>query len=194
VFERIPDLETRAVALLPEQFQKDGFRDLLASWMPELQAVEDALWQVIDANLDTATGARLEQWTALLGERRAGLLDAALRKVARARILANRSHGRDEDLAAVLDVFEVGFAVEDFDPASALVTLEDFPGAGLPRRIAALVRRAAAGGVGVQTVSPAVSGAALAFASQSEDVESAPAAGLSDAAQTQGGALCGVME
>lgn len=193
VFERIADHATRAPVLLPEQNQKTSTRALLSSWMPEFQAVEDALWQVLDATLDSATGARLAQFAALVGEPRAGLLDEALYKVARARIAANRSRGRDADLATVLAWFGVPFEVVDFAPAAVLVTLGAFPGDGLPRRIASLVRRAVAGGVGAQTVSPVVEGASLVFASQSEDVEVAPGAGLSDAAQTQGGALSGVM-
>lgn len=193
MFERITDHQARALALLPEQFQKPEFQKLLATWMPEFQAIEDALWQVLDAGLSTATGARLTQLAAIVGEPRADLVDAALRKVARARILANRSRGRDADLAALLAIFEVAVSVEDFEPATTIVTLREFPGAGLARRIAALVRRAVAGGVGAQTVSLVTSGNPLVFASQSEDVEDAPAFGLSDAGQTQGGALCGVM-
>lgn len=193
MFERIADHQARALALLPEQNQKPETEKLLESWMPEFQAIEDALWQVLDAGLGTATGARLEQFSLLLGEARGGLLDEALYKVARARIVANRSRGRDADLATALAWFGVPFEVVDFASAAVLVTLGAFPGAGLPRRIAALVRRAVSGGVGAQTVSPAVEGAALVFASQSEDVESSPGAGLSDTAQTQGGALSGVM-
>ena len=56
------------------------------------------------------------------------------------------------------------------------------------------MRRAVGGGVGVQTISPAVVGNPFLLASQSEDVEVSPGFGLSDAGQTQGGALCGVME
>lgn len=194
VFEHVTDHATRALALLPDQFQKDGIRALLSSWTPEFQEIEDALWVLFEATLDTATGARLDQYAVLLGEPRQTLSNTALRKVIRARILANRSQGRDADLRAVLLVFAGTFAVQDYEPASVLVTLGDFPGTGLPERIASLVRRAVGGGVGVQTISPAVVGNPFLLASQSEDVEVSPGFGLSDAGQTQGGALCGVME
>lgn len=193
MFEHVTDHGARALALLPDQFQKDGIRALLSSWTPEFQEIEDALWALFEATIDTSTGARLDQYAVLLGEPRQTLTDAALRKVLRARILANRSQGRDADLRAVLLVFAVTFTVQDYEPASVLVTLGDFPGAGLPQRIASLVRRAVGGGVGVQTISPAVAGNPFILASQSEDVEVAPGFGLSDAGQTQGGALCGVM-
>ena len=93
VFEHVTDHATRALALLPDQFQKDGIRALLSSWTPEFQEIEDALWVLFEATLDTATGARLDQYAVLLGEPRQTLSNTALRKVIRARILANRSQG-----------------------------------------------------------------------------------------------------
>lgn len=196
MFERIADHEARALALLPEQFQKDDIRALLSSWMPEFQAIEDALWQLIDVNLDTATGARLAQWAGLVGEPRAGLADLLLRRVARARILANRSQGFDADLTAMLTVFATAFRVEDSPPASVLVTFEAFPGAGLAQRLWALVRSTLAGGVGAQTVVPVVADSSFAFAGGDEDMDASADGGFADLSgglPDGGGALVGVV-
>lgn len=190
MFERIADHVDRGLARLPEQFQKDDFRKLLTSWLVEFQAIEDAFWALLTSWLTTATGARLSQYAVLLGEPRQGLGDDELRSVLLARILANRSQGRDADLHAMLVTFATDFLVEDFAPASVLVTFEAFPGEGLPERIASLVRRAVGGGIGAQTVSPVSTDPLLRFAATSEDVEVDADHGLSDTAQTQGGALC----
>ena len=191
MFEHVTDHVTRALALLPDQFQKDAFRALLSSWTTEFQEVEDALWMLFEATLDTATGARLDQYAVLLGEPRQVLTDAALRKVLRARILTSRSQGRDADLRAVLLVFAVSFTVQDFAPASVLVTLDEFPGEGLPARIGALVRRSVAGGVGAQTVSVESADDAFALA-DGDDIEADENGGLGNTAQTSGGDLAGV--
>ena len=191
MFERITDHQARALALLPEQFQKPGFQKLIESWAPEFQAAEDALWQVLDATLDAATGARLGQLAALAGKARAELSDVAQRKVARARIHANRSRGRDADIVAMLERFGVVFSLEDFAPAAVLVTLDAFPGEGLPPRIGALVRRTVAGGIGAQVISPAVAGDTFALAA-GEDLVEADAAGFGNTAQSTGGHLAGV--
>lgn len=197
MFERITDHVARALALLPEQFRRANNEALLTSWIEEFQAIEDALWAVLEATLDTATGARLDQFATLLGEPRLGLDDEPLRLVLRARIVANRSLGRDLDLAAMLAALEVTFTVEDFAPAGVLVTLDGFPGEGLPPRVGALVRRTLAAGVGGQTVSPASVGGTFRLSSDYDAVEVDADHGLADGGlvegdPTTGGHLAGV--
>lgn len=190
MFEHVTDHAARGLARIPEQWQKEDFRALLTSWLVEFQEIEDAFWALLQAGITTATGARLSQYAVLLGEPRQGLGDDELRLVLLARIVANRSQGRDADLHAMLVTFATDFLVEDFEPASVLVTFEAFPGEGLPERIASLVRRAVGGGIGAQAVSPVSADPLLRFATTSEDVEVDADHGLSDTAQTQGGALC----
>lgn len=191
MFEHITDHVARGLALLPAQFQTTKTRALLTSWLAEFQEVEDALWDLAEATLDTATGARLDQFAALLSEPRQGLTNDLLRKVLRARIVANRSQGRDADLAAMLALFAVAYAVEDFPHATVLVTLDEFPGEGLPARVGALVRRVVAGGIGVQTVSPAGDGDAFTLA-EGEDLVEDDDEGFGNTAQDDGGELAGV--
>ena len=190
MFEHVTDHIAKGLARLPEQYQKDKFRGQLRSWLTEFQEIEDAFWALLNAGIATATGARLSQYGVLLGEPRQGLGDDELRLVLLARIVANRSQGRDADLHAMLVTFATDFLVEDFEPAAVLVTFEEFPGEGLPQRIASLVRRAVGGGIGAQAVSPVSADPLLRFATTSEDVEVDADHGLSDTAQTQGGALC----
>lgn len=193
MFEHVTDHVARGLARLPEQFQKDKFRKQLTSWLVEFQEIEDAFWDLLQAGITTATGARLSQYAVLLGEPRQGLGDDELRSVLLARILANRSQGRDADLHAMLVTFATDFLVEDFEPASVLVTFEAFPGAGLPERIASLVRRAVGGGIGAQVLTPAGDADVFTLA-DGEDLIEDDDEGFGNTAQDDGGELAGVYE
>lgn len=193
MFEHVTDHVAKGLARLPEQFQKDDFRALLTSWLVEFQEIEDAFWDLLQAALGTATGARLSQYAVLLGEPRQGLGDDELRSVLLARILANRSQGRDADLHAMLVTFATDFLVEDFEPASVLVTFDAFPGEGLPERIASLVRRAVGGGIGAQVLTPAGDADVFTLA-DGEDLIEDDDEGLGTTAQDDGGELAGVYE
>lgn len=194
MLEHITDHVARGLALLPRQFRKDRIQALLATWLEEFQEAEDALWDLLDATLLTATGDRLDRYARLLGESRQGLTDSLLRKVLLARVAANRSRGRDRDVTAVLSRFDNDFTIEDVDPAGLIATLPDFQGEGVPARLGGLLRRTVAGGVGAQLITPSSAGALFRFAVGSEDVETSAAAGFGDAAQTTGGHLAGVYE
>lgn len=193
MFEHVTDHIAKGLARLPEQYQKDKFRGQLRSWLTEFQEIEDAFWALLQAALGTATGARLSQYGVLLGEPRQGLGDDELRSVLQARIVANRSLGRDADLHAVLVTFATDFLVEDFAPAAVLVTFEEFPGEGLPQRIASLVRRAVGGGIGAQVLTPAGEGDVFTLA-DGEDLLEDDDEGFGTTAQDDGGELAGVYE
>jgi len=193
VFEHVTDHIAKGLARLPEQYQKDKFRGQLRSWLTEFQEIEDAFWALLNAGIATATGARLSQYGVLLGEPRQGLGDDELRPVLQARIVANRSLGRDADLHAVLVTFATDFLVEDFEPASVLVTFDAFPGEGLPERIASLVRRAVGGGIGAQVLTPAGDADVFTLA-DGEDLIEDDDEGFGTTAQDDGGELAGVYE
>jgi hypothetical protein len=190
VLERITDHVARGLALLPQQFRTTNTQAFLTTLLEEFQEVEDALWQLLDATLLTATGARLTQYGKLLGEPRLELDDDALRKVLLARVVVNRSCGLDRDIAAMLAVFADAFTIVDTPPAALLVTLDAFPGDGLPARIGGLLRRVVAGGVGAQAVIPADASPTFHFAS-GEDIETDADRGFGDTTQTTGGHLAG---
>lgn len=179
------------LARLARQFRKPVIQAILTSWLAEVQEIEDAFWALIILGIDNAQGAHLDQLGALLGEPRLGLGDLAYRNLVRARAVSNRSRGNYTDvrdtLRACLD--GVNYTLDPSYPAGLLGDLATFPGAGLPPRIGALVRRAAAAGVGTVLVSPAVAGDTFAFA-EGDDVE-VDTEGFADTDMGTGGALAG---
>ena len=164
---------------------------VLAPWLGQIQAAEDALVDVLLLTIDTASGDALAQYGALLGV--ADTDDARLRKLVRAAALAVRSSGSGGELLAILGVFAdlADVALAELYPAALLATLATFPGAGLPPRIGALLQRAVAGGVGLQLVSPVDASPVFRLAS-GEDLETGAASGFGNSAQTTGGHLAGV--
>lgn len=180
------------LARLARQFRKPVIQAVLSAYLAEVQAIEDAFWALIILGIDNAQGAHLDQLGALLGEPRQGLGDLAYRNLVRARAVSNRSRGTYTDvrdtLRASLD--GVNYTLDPSYPAGLLADLATFPGAGLPARIGALVRRATAAGVGVAIVSPAAAGDTFAFA-EGDDVE-VDTEGFASTDMSTGGALAGV--
>ena len=76
----------------------------LESYLVEVQAIEDAAFQVIDAIIDTSTGNALSKWGKLVGQENPGLSDDDYRVIIRARIRVNRSNGKPDDLIQILDL------------------------------------------------------------------------------------------
>lgn len=170
-----------------------GVSAILSSHLAEVQAIEDALWSILAIAIDTASGDQLAQIGALLGEPKVTLSDAKWRVVLRARIDANRSAGTlDELLAILLRFADVGdVTAEECFPAGVLFTASALTAGFPPARVGGLLRRATAGGVGVQLVAPASGATAFRFAS-ADDVETAVGTGFSDVTQASGGHLAGV--
>jgi hypothetical protein len=74
----------------------------LAALVGPLQSVEDALIDILfQSAIDNARGAQLDDLGDLVGQKRAGLVDAAYRPFVKARILVNLSDGLIEQLIAI---------------------------------------------------------------------------------------------
>lgn len=74
-------------------------------YLQQVQYLEDAIHATVEAwDIDNATGWRLETIGALVGQQRIGSTDAVYRVFIKARIRANRSLGKYEDLAAVANI------------------------------------------------------------------------------------------
>lgn len=183
-------------ALLTTMFRKPVAQALLASWLTQVQSVEDAIWQIFGAfDLDTATGDQLRKVGALIGLAPDGLSDDLYRRALRAWVIANRSRGRDANLhalaAAALD--GEGYDLSAWSPANLVVTpvVPVDIGAELFARI---LRRATADGVGVQLVAPVDDSSTFAFSLDSETSTTSSSRGWADASQTTGGHLVGAWE
>lgn len=191
--EHATDHEARGLARLTSRFRKPATQAALGAALAEVQGAEDALWTVAALSLDDTTGAQLDQVGALVGEARAALDDEPYRSVLRARVLANRSGGTFGEVAAVLAVFAddpADAALDEYSPAALLATLDAMPGVPAAR-VAGLLRRAKAGGVGLQLVAPAGHDPVFRFAS-GDDVETTFNLGLAPDDQSTGGRLAGV--
>lgn len=186
------------LALLMQRFQgKPAIEGLLGSYLTQVQALENALWQLLTDTLDSAEGTQLNQLGSLLGEPRYELDDDDFRTILRAQVLALRSEGTAPDLLALAELLiPEGYMLTEYFPAALVVEASEPP--ALPEaRILALLQRATAAGVGMHLVVPpglpGFPGDAFTFAS-GETVETDADHGWSDVGETTGGALAGVLE
>lgn len=164
------DHVARGLARLTDRWQRPAIRAVLASHLAEVQEVEDALWEVLLLDLDTATGDGLSQIAGLVGEPRQDLDDDTLRTVVRARLLANRARGDVDTLHAIALCFvEDGFTVDEYFPAGMVARFEATT--GINPRVAGLLRRGKSGGVGLHVVMPTEGGGAFRLSSELAAVE-----------------------
>jgi len=184
---------TDGVALLPHQFHRGGDVDALAaSWLAEVQAIENAAWDVLGATLDAATGDALDQLGELLVWPRGSLSDADYRAVLSVVVRCNRSAGTGDELLAILaGVMGVtGYTLTEYFPAALVAEPEAAPSLGV-ELLHLLLRRAKAAGVKLHTITPPT-GSAFRL-SPGERVTTDADHGLSDTGGTTGGALAGVL-
>jgi len=92
-----------ATGELPNQHHKTGVLAVLAGFCAAIQHIEDdALLLRTERLLSTATGAQLDQYGQLVGmDRIANCQDDDYRRLISAKILANRSTGKPDELIAI---------------------------------------------------------------------------------------------
>ncbi len=129
---------------------KDALKAVQASWGPELQEVENALWEVWASRfVDYANGDALDVLGRTVGQSRQGMLDPQFRTWIKARIRINRSQGHPDDVIEVMQLVEENFAdmrYLEYYPASFDVHFDETPEID-PALLADLVRAARSGGV-----------------------------------------------
>ena len=99
----IPDHAARNVKrLLSQDWDKPRTCALVAALGDGAQELEDQLFAlVIDRQLEVATGALLDQWGGIVGEKRGPLEDRDYRKFVQARIMANTCTGTVDEILAI---------------------------------------------------------------------------------------------
>jgi hypothetical protein len=139
------------VKLVPPLWGKPRVAALIQSYLDQIQELEDATWEVLDArHVNTATGVHLDTLGAIVGQPRFTSDDDVYRSVIRAKIAANRSKGTTDslinvvrlagDVASPVQVTHVG-------PAVVRITLaEPVDAAGLAA-LAFILPKARAAGV-----------------------------------------------
>lgn len=147
--EHVTDHVSRGVARLIERYRLPMTSALLASWLHEVQVLEDALWQLAtERSVLTAYGATLDLLGEIVGQPREGRDDDTYRVWIAARMLVQRSSGTTTDILAI---------ARKLLPDNTIVLREHYPAAftlevggttslvGL--QIAQLIRPAVAAGV-----------------------------------------------
>lgn len=133
MLEHVTDHEDRALARLIQQLKgKPRLEGLLRAFVSEVQAVEDALWQVFDQRLlDNAVGAQLDLLGRVVGRERAGMDDDSYRTHLRVQIRLNLGSGTARD---VLETFALLVNAD----LSRLELEEQYPAAFVLRVLGAL--------------------------------------------------------
>lgn len=97
---------------------------LLTSYLTEVQAAEDAAWDVFTlANISSAVGNALDLIGKIVGQAREGLSDTQYRVAIGLRILANRSNGRVPDLLKIASTLASQFSADN----NGIVDYEEAP-------------------------------------------------------------------
>lgn len=121
----IADHADRAVSQLFFQFRyKPRWVAFVTALAIGVQNLENAAYGMTTAfDLETASGQQLEFLGALVGEAREGVLDDEYRRAIRARIVANRSHGTNQDMYDVV----VKAALDPASDTDAVTVSERYP-------------------------------------------------------------------
>lgn len=147
-------VERVLTALVPPLWGLPNIAALLESWALEVQAVEDALRDVLLHRLvDSAEGVHLDKIGALVGLGRGGWSDDDYRLLLKAQIAANDSDGTQADLIGVIQyVTAAGITIQDGSNASMTIAL----GAtvALLEPLATILEGARAAGVGLIVGAP----------------------------------------
>jgi hypothetical protein len=97
-----------------------NFEKLLATYIQQIQELEQALFQLIDdRTLETSLGAQLDGLGSVVGEARLGRDDDAYRIAIKGRITLNLSNGTPEDIISVI--------ASQIGPKQLTLTEDSFP-------------------------------------------------------------------
>lgn len=148
--EHFTDHVTRGVERLIERYRLPRTSALLASWITEVQVLEDALIQLlVERSVDTAVGEQLDVLGKIVGQPKQGRDDETYRLWISARTLVSRSSGTTEEIIAIVKKLVGGATVrlDDYYPAAFTVSVLSGTDAVSGAQIAQLVQLAKAAGV-----------------------------------------------
>lgn len=166
------------------------------SWLSQVQELETAAWALYALAIDNSSAHALDQVGSVLAMPRPDAPQdaAAYRKVLKGVVAAHRSTGDGDDLERVVHAMLDDWpALTEAFPATVVVTppLSDVPAVV----IAAVLRRAKAGGVGLQVIDVGDGAVeAFRFSSEAEEMLEDSDAGFGDSTgAVHGGALHGAV-
>jgi hypothetical protein len=117
---------TEAIARLIQQYKdKPRIEAFINALSARVQDLEDTLYDIlVESAIANATGTQLDDIGDIVGQQRQGMLDAEYRTFVRARVKANRSSGRLEELIEILKLILDGQTVP---PTSSILTRDAYP-------------------------------------------------------------------
>lgn len=148
----VPDWRTKAVRRLLVAWNGPNSRAWIEALATGVQAFEDVAFDVLSSTyFQNSTGDALDQWGALVNEQRLGLSDDEYRNFISARMLANRSNGRDDELIELFQLLTSPFVdlfMVDYLPACFVLTVvrRDFMSDEFRKRVGRTMQRAKTSG------------------------------------------------
>lgn len=147
----------QAFAKLLEQYRgKPRFLALQASYVGQIQELEDVIWDVLGAfDVDTCDLLRLKILGKRVGQVYRGEAVNDYRRYVKARILINRSHGHADEIIEIAELVLDGLALtyDEFYPAAIVMGATDTDASGADPALAVeMLREGKAAGVGFQFV------------------------------------------
>jgi hypothetical protein len=120
----VTDHETRAAALLTEQFKgQAAVVALLKTWAGQVQGLEDSVHELrLQRALASAEGVNLDLLGAIVGQPRGGRNDAQYRLWIAGRVLVNKSRGKTPQLIAIAAKLVNGpVRLREYEPAAFVI-------------------------------------------------------------------------
>ncbi len=158
-YAKITDHVSSGLALFMAEMRKlEDPVALATAWLTQVQAIEDAFWDLLlQADLENAIGAQLDQIGELVQLARGVLDDTLYRPLLRAGIRARRSNGTGEDLIAIATLALQGtgitFSLRE-GHGSAVIEPHAFLPEGFADVFLRVLRLGKAGGVQLQLFTP----------------------------------------
>lgn len=171
--EHSTDHAARAPARALQQYKDataPGVVDVVGDLASETQALEDALFQIVDeTSLANAVGVNLDRLGAIVDEPRSGESDSPYWIRIAAKILVNRSTGSIDDLVRIFGSLAPGAVVQVIESFPAKISVK-VNGVVVPDPVAfaRILRQAKKAGVGTRLeYSTAAAGSGFSFGSVS---------------------------
>lgn len=182
--------------------QFDGsprFRDLVSSYLLEIQELEDAAFPILtERNIDVATGDRLDGFGQMVGLLRGGRTDVLYRQAIKAEIAVLISEGSSEELLNIIRLIYppafiplVSYEFVEYFPKQVVIRAIDvFSGEDDAALITASLRRAAPAGTNVQFIwHQGLDDVLYTLSTQATVLETSSTLGLANDAQSTGGKM-----
>jgi len=190
-----PNHIAEGLAVLAKEFKGSvRIQAWIASYLKQVQYIEDALWAIVSLLLDNATGDALDQYGRVIGIPRGTISDDSVYRILlKAGVRARMADGSPESIIAVVRL-AVGTIPFAYAEGSASVCIDVLDAITDLTALLLVVRLARDAAIGVQVTGSATAASGRFTFSASQFFPSTSSTqGFADTAQTTGGKLNGVV-